>query len=86
MAAAVYGSSPVCLAEGEILLGPSDLLVGEVAGCPLYVDRELDARWKEPSFVIDVVEGGGDTFSLEGPDGLQFVSRAPGEVAVHRSG
>ena len=76
------GSSPVCLAEGEILLGPSDLLVGEVAGCPYYVDRELDARWNEPSFVIDVVAGGGDTFSLEGVDGLQFVARVPSELPV----
>ena len=76
------GSSPVCLAAGEILLGPADLLVGEAAGCPFYVDRELDARWNEPSFVLDVVAGGGDTFSLEGPDGLQFVARAPSETPV----
>ena len=75
------GSSPVCLAEGEILLGPADLLVGKVAGCPFYVDRELDARWNGPSFVIDVVAGGGDTFSLEGPHGLQFVVRASSEPA-----
>jgi uncharacterized protein (DUF779 family) len=76
------GSSPVCLAAGEILLGPADLLVGEAAGCPFYVDRELDARWNEPSFVLDVLAGGGDTFSLEGPDGLQFVARAPSETPV----
>jgi len=69
------GSSPVCLAEGEILLGPNDLVIGELAGCPFTIDREQDARWSEPSFLIDVAPGGGDTFSLEGPDGIHFVAR-----------
>jgi uncharacterized protein (DUF779 family) len=78
------GSSPVCLAEGEMLLGPSDLRIGEVAGCPFYVDRDLDARWREPSFVLDVAASAGDTFSLEGPDGLQFVVRAPSESSASR--
>ena len=75
------GSSPVCLAEGEILLGPGDLQIGELAGCPFYVDREQYERWRRPSFVIDVVPGGGDTFSLEGPEGLHFVARTPPRVA-----
>jgi hypothetical protein len=76
------GSSPICLCEGELLLGPEDLVVGEVAGCPFYVDRDQDERWKRPSFVIDVAPGAGDSFSLEGPDGLHFVARPPsGAVA-----
>ena len=74
------GSSPVCLPEGEMLLGPGDVLLGEIAGCPFYVDRELYERWNEPSFLIDVAPGGGDTFSLEGPDGIRFVTRAPSEL------
>lgn len=75
------GSSPVCLAEGEILLGPGDRLIGEIAGCPFYVDRDQDVRWNEPSFVIDIAPGSGDTFSLEGPGGVHFVARTPSEVA-----
>jgi uncharacterized protein (DUF779 family) len=34
-------------------------------------------RWRRPSFVIDVAPGGGDSFSLEGPDGIHFVARSP---------
>ena len=34
------GSSPICLCVGELLLGPGDVLLGEIAGCPFYVDRE----------------------------------------------
>jgi uncharacterized protein len=71
------GSSPICLAEGDILLGPDDVVIGELAGCPFTIDRALDARWKQPTFLIDLAPGGGDTFSLEGPDGLRFVARSP---------
>lgn len=74
------GSSPICLAEGELLLGPGDVLVGEIAGCPFYVDREQDERWRRPSFMIDVAPGGGDSFSLEGPDGIHFVARSPSDT------
>ncbi len=69
------GSSPVCLPAGELLLGPEDVLLGEVAGCPFYVDRAQYVRWREPQLVIDVALGGGDTFSLEGPEGIHFVAR-----------
>ena len=69
------GSSPVCLKEGELLLGPNDLLLGEIAGCPFYIDREQYERWRRPQFLIDVSRGEGDTFSLEGPEGVHFVAR-----------
>jgi len=51
------GSSPVCLKEGELLLGPNDLLLGEIAGCPFYIDREQYERWRRPQFLIDVSQG-----------------------------
>jgi uncharacterized protein (DUF779 family) len=69
------GSSPVCLREGELLLGPNDLLIGTIDDCPFYIDREQYERWCRPQFLIDVAQGGGDTFSLEGPDGIHFVAR-----------
>jgi uncharacterized protein len=69
------GSSPVCLREGEMLLGPGDLLLGEIAGCPFYIDREQYERWRKPQFLIDAAPGEGDTFSIEGPEGMHFVAR-----------
>lgn len=69
------GNAPVCLREGELLLGPNDLLIGEIAGCPFYIDREQYERWRRPQFLIDVSQGDGDTFSLEGPEGMHFVAR-----------
>jgi hypothetical protein len=32
------GSSPLCLHEGELLVGPNDLLLGEIGGTPFYID------------------------------------------------
>jgi uncharacterized protein len=69
------GSAPMCLSEGELLLGPNDLLIGEIAGCPYYIDQEQYERWNRPQFLIDVVPGESDTFSLEGPEGVHFIAR-----------
>jgi hypothetical protein len=74
------GSSPICLREGELLLGPADILLGEIGGCPFYVDREQYERWRQPLLVVDVASGGGDSFSLEGPEGIHFVARTQSEV------
>ena len=69
------GSSPMCFLEGELLLGPSDLLLDEIDGCPFYIDAEQDERWNRPSFVLDVAAGDGSGMSLEGTHGLHFVAR-----------
>ena len=71
------GSCPVCLPDGELLLGPNDLRLGEVGGAPVWVDREQYRRWREPVLVIDVSPGAAGTLSLEGPLGVHFVTRPP---------
>ena len=67
------GSSPLCLRRGELLIGPNDVLLGEVGPASFYVDRDQFERWGRPRFVIGVSPGAGDTFSLEGRDDLHFV-------------
>ncbi|HEY6836739.1 MAG TPA: DUF779 domain-containing protein [Gaiellaceae bacterium] len=66
------GSSPICLREGELLLGPEDLLLGEVGGVRFYVDREQFERWNRPRFRLDVARGAAEGFSLEGLAGVRF--------------
>jgi uncharacterized protein (DUF779 family) len=75
------GSSPSCLSEGELLVGPNDLELGELDGVPFYIDAEQYERWNRPRFELDVAEGSGDTFSLEGADGVHFVARSRACVA-----
>lgn len=31
------GSSPMCYPDGELLIGDSDVLLGEIGGCPFYM-------------------------------------------------
>ena len=70
------GSAPLCLREGELLIGPNDLLLGELGGMRVYIDIEQDERWKHPRFVLDVAPGPASGFSLEGPEGIHFVTRS----------
>ncbi len=70
------GSSPLCLLEGELLVGPNDLLLGELGGMPVYIDAEQDERWNRPRFVLDVAAGPASGFSLEGLDGIHFFTRS----------
>jgi uncharacterized protein len=70
------GSSPICLHAGELLIGPNDLLLGEVAGARFYIDAEQYQRWNRPRLVLDAVAGSAEGFSLEGLDGIHFVTRS----------
>jgi uncharacterized protein (DUF779 family) len=69
------GSAPLCVREGELPIGPHDVLLGELAGTPVYIDGDQDARWRRPSFVLDVAPGPASGFSLEGLDGVHFITR-----------
>ena len=66
------GSSPMCFPAGELRVRESDVLLGEVAGCPFYVDGEQDERWGSPSFTLDVGPGAGSGMSLEGLHDVHF--------------
>ena len=74
------GSSPMCFPEGELVVGPNDLLLDEIDGCPFYIDAEQYERWNRPSLVIDVAPGDGSGMSLEGARDLHFVAKPPGEA------
>jgi uncharacterized protein (DUF779 family) len=70
------GSSPLCLRAGELLTGPGDVVLGELGGMCVYIDAEQDERWKRPRFVLDVAPGPASGFSLEGLDGIHFITRS----------
>ena len=71
------GSSAICLMDGELPPGPYDLRLGEIGGAPFYIDSEQHERWGAPRFHIDVAPGAAEGFSLEGLEGVHFVSRTP---------
>jgi hypothetical protein len=62
------GSLPLCLLADDLAPGPGDLLLGNVAGVPFYIDAEQFRRWGEPEFVLDVAAGAPEGFSLGASD------------------
>jgi uncharacterized protein len=70
------GSSPMCFPRTEFLVGEVDVLLGEIGGQPFYMSESQFAYWMHTHLIIDVVPGRGGMFSLEGPDGVRFLTRS----------
>jgi uncharacterized protein len=68
------GSAAMCLRADELPPGPNDVELGKIGGAPFLIDRDQHQRWGRPEFVIDVAPGAATSFSLEGAEGVHFVS------------
>ena len=69
-------SAANCYLPGEITTGAGDVLLGEIGGCPFYISASQYEYWKHTQLIIDVIDGQGGTFSLEGPEGKAFHTRS----------
>jgi len=69
-------SAANCYLPGEITTGAGDVLLGEIGGCPFFISKSQYEYWKHTQLIIDVIEGHGGTFSLEGPEGKAFHTRS----------
>lgn len=70
------GSSPMCYPRDEFLVGTSDVRLGEIGGVPFYMSAAQFEYWQHTHLIIDVVPGRGGMFSVEGPEGLRFLTRS----------
>jgi uncharacterized protein (DUF779 family) len=70
------GSSPMCYALGELLVGNADRLLGEIGGSPFYIGAAQFEYWRHTQLIIDVVPGHGGMFSLENSEGVRFFTRS----------
>ncbi|UAL45503.1 DUF779 domain-containing protein [Sutcliffiella horikoshii] len=70
------GSSPMCYPKEDFMIGDSDVLLGEIGGAPFYMNKKQYEYWKHTQLIIDVVPGRGGMFSLEGPEGVRFLTRS----------
>ncbi|HLR60036.1 MAG TPA: DUF779 domain-containing protein [Pseudogracilibacillus sp.] len=70
------GSAPMCYEEGELRVGDSDILLGEIGDTPFYIAKDQYEYWKHTQLIIDVVDGRGGMFSLEGPEGKRFLTKS----------
>ncbi|MDO9712838.1 DUF779 domain-containing protein [Paracraurococcus lichenis] len=70
------GSAPMCYPAGEFRVGPQDVLLGSVAGCPFYIGAAQFEYWQHTQLILDVVPGRGAGFSVEAPEGVRFLTRS----------
>ncbi|MEG0472230.1 MAG: DUF779 domain-containing protein [Solibacillus sp.] len=70
------GSSPMCYPDGDLIIGNQDILLGYIGESPFYMHKNQYDYWKHTQIIIDVVDGRGGMFSLEGVEGKRFLSRS----------
>ena len=70
------GSSPMCYAQGDFLIGDHDVQMGEIGGMPFYISGSQFEVWKHTDLVIDVVPGRGGMFSLDNGRERRFLTRS----------
>lgn len=70
------GSSPMCYAQGDFLLGDNDVKLGEIGGAPFYISGPQYEAWKHTELIIDVVPGRGGMFSLDNGREKRFLTRS----------
>ncbi|WP_168582196.1 DUF779 domain-containing protein [Gephyromycinifex aptenodytis] len=75
------GSAPMCYALGTFLTGAADVHLGdlEVPGMepvPVWMGRAQYQAWRHTRLTIDAVPGKGAGLSLEGPEGMRFLTRS----------
>jgi uncharacterized protein (DUF779 family) len=69
------GSTPMCFADGDMLLAADDVRLGEVAGVLFAASRSQCDYFMGQQLTLDIAAGSLGTFSLEDADGLHFVTR-----------
>lgn len=70
------GSSPMCYAQGEFLIGDRDVQLGAIGGMPFYISGSQYELWKHTDLLIDVVTGRGGMFSLDNGREQRFLTRS----------
>lgn len=70
------GSTPMCFPDGELVIGDIDVLLGDIEGCPFYIDARLDDAWGRDQLVLDIAPGPPEGFSLAAGDNLHFITRS----------
>ena len=70
------GSSPMCFPRSEFRVGSRDIFLGNISLQPFFMSEDQFEYWKHTQLIIDVVDGKGGMFSLEGPTGKRFLTRS----------
>ncbi|MET4575511.1 DUF779 domain-containing protein [Ottowia thiooxydans] len=69
-------SAANCYLPTDLTIGSQDIKLGEVGEVPFYIGKLQYEYWKHTQLILDVIEGSGGTFSLEGNTGRAFHTRS----------
>lgn len=69
-------SAANCYLPTDLTIGAQDVKLGEVAGVPFYMSKSQFEYWQHTQLILDVIDGHGGTFSLEGNTGKAFHTRS----------
>jgi uncharacterized protein (DUF779 family) len=69
-------SAANCYLPTDLTIGPYDVKLGEVGSVPFYIGKLQYEYWKHTQLILDVIDGSGGTFSLEGNTGKAFHTRS----------
>lgn len=66
----------MCYPEGDYLVAPDDVKLGEIGEAPFFMSRSQFEYWRHTQVIIDVVDGMGGMFSLDNGTGQRFLTRS----------
>ncbi|WP_189347093.1 DUF779 domain-containing protein [Undibacterium macrobrachii] len=69
-------SAANCYLPSDLTIGHYDVKLGELDGVPFYIGKLQYDYWKHTQLILDVIDGHGGTFSLEGATGKAFHTRS----------
>ena len=69
-------SAANCYLPTDLTIGAYDVHLGDIGGVPFYISASQYEYWKHTQLIIDVIEGTGGTFSLEGNTGKACLTRS----------
>lgn len=67
------GTVPMCFQADGHYISSQNVLVGEIAGVPYYIDKQQNEYLKHMQIIVDVMAGQGASFSLESAEGFAFI-------------
>ncbi|MCK8494544.1 DUF779 domain-containing protein [Spirosoma sp. RP8] len=70
------GSSPMCYAVGDFIIGSTDVWLGTIVDCDFWMSEDQFEYWRHTHLTVDVTPGRGASFSLEIPLGIRFLIRS----------
>ena len=69
-------SAANCYLPTDLTIGAYDVHLGDIGDVPFYISASQYEYWKHTQLIIDVIDGQGGTFSLEGSTGKAFHTRS----------